>query len=119
MSRINIFARHSPTGYRVHLELDIPLSPETEKPQLSLINAALDFLAVNDFEPDAGPAARPGKTEPTEVGPECEHGSREYRESKAGADKPWKAWFCPLGSEREGEKCKPLWVKAKDDWKSA
>jgi hypothetical protein len=40
----------------------------------------------------------------------CKHGERQYRESKPGAPKPWKGYFCP-SPKGTPDQCEPNFVR--------
>lgn len=40
----------------------------------------------------------------------CKHGDLVWRESKAGAPKPWKGWFCP-SPKGTPDQCEPKFVR--------
>lgn len=41
---------------------------------------------------------------------ECKHGARTYRESKPGAPKAWKGYFCPT-AKGTADQCEPNFAK--------
>ena len=40
----------------------------------------------------------------------CKHGNRTYRESKPGAPKAWRGYFCP-SPKGTPDQCEPVFVK--------
>ena len=45
---------------------------------------------------------------------ECKHGARTYRESKPGAPKAWKGYFCPT-AKGTADQCEPNFAKQQID----
>jgi hypothetical protein len=43
-------------------------------------------------------------------GNNCKHGDLVWRESKPGAPKPWKGWFCP-SPKGTADQCEPKFVR--------
>jgi hypothetical protein len=53
--------------------------------------------------------APPVVSEPSHA-PGCKHGPMIYRESKPGAAKAWRAYFCPT-PKGTPDQCEPQWIK--------
>jgi len=90
MSRANFFVRHSPSGFKVHLELDLQAG-ESGKLPMSLIPQTISWLVDNDFEPDAIRSSET-RDEPASDVPACpECGGDMYDnrpQKKSGEFKP-------------------------------
>jgi hypothetical protein len=54
--------------------------------------------------PPQAPAQAPSS------GPACKHGPMQFRESKPGAAKAWRAYFCPT-PKGTPDQCEPQWIK--------
>jgi hypothetical protein len=59
----------------------------------------------------ATPVAAPASNQPTSF-PEgqCKHGALVWRESKPGAPKAWKGWFCP-SPKGTPDQCEPKFIR--------
>jgi hypothetical protein len=57
-------------------------------------------------------AAFPQATQTSSVIPDgsCKHGALVWRESKPGAEKPWKGWFCP-SPKGTPDQCAPKFIR--------
>lgn len=42
--------------------------------------------------------------------PQCQHGTKVYKESKPDAPKPWRAWACPARSS-DPTRCEFEWIR--------
>ena len=74
----------------------------------SLANASGARAAVQGFNSNAAPAA-PVQSSVVEQG-NCKHGKLVYRESKPGAPKSWKGWFCP-SPQGTPDQCAPQFLR--------
>jgi hypothetical protein len=80
----------------------------------SLGNAgAISHLAALGATPVAAPAyTAPAAPSDLRVLPDghCKHGQLTWRESKPGAPKAWKGWFCP-SPKGTPDQCEPKFVR--------
>lgn len=52
----------------------------------------------------------PPSADGTPTAPVCLHGTKKFQESKPGAPKEWKAWFCP-SPKGTPDQCQPEWIR--------
>jgi len=76
----------------------------------SALGGAKGVAAVVDGL-NATPVATPASGQPTSF-PEgqCKHGTLVWRESKPGAPKAWKGWFCP-SPKGTPDQCEPKFLR--------
>lgn len=75
---------------------------------LDMISTDTTATAVSNAQ--AGGLVGGQSSTPASNAPVCNHGARVYRESKPGAAKQWKAWFCPT-AQGTPDQCKPEFLK--------